>query len=98
MDIKDGRGRPLEEVVIRLTPDEMTDLLVGTSEMDDGTSDHVYMRDRDGSALAIYLEGEHRQPLDRAADWWVGPILLLALLLLVIGAFSVARSIVGLLF
>lgn len=98
MEIRDGQGRSLQEVVIRLSADEMADLLVATSEVDDGTADHVFLRDPGGSALAIYPEGEESRALERASDWWVGPILLLVVLLIVIGAFAVARSLVGLLF
>lgn len=98
MDIKDGRGHDLEEVVLRLSSDEMADLLVATSEVDDGTADHVFLRDASGRTLAIYPDREESQPLERASDWWVGPLLLGVILLLVIGAFSVARSLVGLLF
>lgn len=98
MDIKDAQGRTLKEVVIRLSPEEMADLLVATSEVDDGTSDHLYLRDPQGFTLAIYREGEESKPLEHASDWWVGPILLIVILLLVIGAFAVARGVVGLLF
>ena len=36
VEILDAQGRTLEEVTIRLTPDEVADLMVGASSIDDG--------------------------------------------------------------
>ncbi|MGI8427553.1 MAG: hypothetical protein ACR2FO_09310 [Actinomycetota bacterium] len=98
MEIKDSRDRVIDEITVRLTRKELTELFLAASDVEGGTADHVYLRDQHGSAMAIYLDAAGKKPLERASDWWVGPILLLALALLIIGAFTVARGFVSLLF
>ena len=98
MDIRDSHNRVVAEVTVRLTRDELTDLFLGASDVEEGTADHVYLRDKAGSTMAIYMDAGDSRALERGTDWWVGPILLFALVLLVIGAFTVARGLVGLLF
>ncbi|MGH2772354.1 MAG: hypothetical protein ACRDIU_04360 [Actinomycetota bacterium] len=98
MELTDASGKPLQEVTVRLSGREVTDLLVAASEMDDGTRDHTVIRDQDGSLLAVYLDRPEAGPIEKAMDWWVGPIVLLAVVLVVIGAFTVARGLLRLLF
>ncbi|MDQ4149943.1 MAG: hypothetical protein M3164_08165 [Actinomycetota bacterium] len=98
MEISDPRGRNLTEVTVHLTEDEITELLVAASELDDRTSDHALLRDRDGSTLAVYRRTDEKGPLERGTDWWVGLAVLLLVILVVVGAYTVARSILGLLF
>lgn len=98
MELTDSSGRALNEVTVRLTAGEVTELLVAASEIDDGTTDHHLVRDPDGSALALYVERDDATPLERGMDWWVGPVLLLVAIFILIGIFTVARGVVGLLF
>src|SRR6266550_1944645 len=87
VDITDDRGRALEEVTLRLNPQEVADLLVGASSIDDGAADHAVVRDPDsGRSVALYLaeEGEPTD-LERQTDWWVGPIVLVVVLFVAVG-------------
>lgn len=100
MDITDDRGRSLEEVTLRLNPQEVADLLVGASSIDDGEADHAVVRDPDsGRSVALYRsqEGESTA-LERQTDWWVGPIILLVVLFVAVGAFTIARGLIHSLF
>ena len=81
-----------------LSTDEITELLVGASQMDDGSRDHALLRDHAGTVLAVYRDDAKASPLKKGTDWWVGPILLLTALLLLVGIFTIARGVVGLLF
>ncbi|MGH2732039.1 MAG: hypothetical protein ACRDJG_03700 [Actinomycetota bacterium] len=98
MEILDARGRNLEEVVLSLSREELGELMVGASQVDDGSSEHAVVRDRGGRAVALYLASDEPPPLARHTDWWLGPIILVAVLLIAIGAYTVARELVDLLF
>lgn len=98
MELRDGAGKILDEVTVRLGPDEVTELLVAASKLDDGFSDHALMRSRGGSTLALYSTEEAPTALQRGMDWWVGPLVLLAVLLLAVGAYTIARGIIVLIF
>ncbi|HEU5001334.1 MAG TPA: hypothetical protein VFW71_00955 [Actinomycetota bacterium] len=96
MDIEDDRGRTLEEVTLHLNPAEVADLLVGASSLDDGGADHAVVRDPEsGRSVALYLAGENdKTPLERQSDWWVGPIILIVVLFLAVGAYTIARGLI----
>jgi hypothetical protein len=98
MEIKDSRGRTLNEVTVRLSEDEVTELLVAASELEDASIDHAMLRDRGGSTLAVYRQTDDKTPLQRGADWWVGLAILLLVVLLTVGAYTIARSVMDLLF
>ncbi|MEX2586813.1 MAG: hypothetical protein WD602_02320 [Actinomycetota bacterium] len=98
MELRDPGGKQLREVTVRLDGDEVTELLVAASELDDGTSDHALLRSRDGVALAVYRTDNGPSALQSGTDWWMGPLVLLALVLLVVGAYTIARGIVVLIF
>lgn len=96
MDIQDDRGHSLEEVTLRLTQAEVADLLVGASSLDDGAADHAVVRDpQSGRSVALYLADEDEAtPLERQSDWWVGPIILIVVLFLAVGAYTIARGLI----
>lgn len=98
MEIRDARGRQIPEAVLRMSKEEVTNLLVETSQVDDGTKEHALIRDQSGTTLAIYVETQEPPPLDRHTDWWAGPLILFLILLVLMGAFTLARGIVSLLF
>ena len=99
MDILDAQGNRLEEVLIRLNGEEVADFLVGASSIDDGGADHAVIRDHDGHSVALYLgEADDETPIDRQSDWWVGPIILLVVVFMAAGAYTLARALVHLLF
>lgn len=98
MEILDADGRRLEEVTARLTPEEITELLLAASRLDDGSEHHAILRDAEGTTLALYEATDEAPPLARHVDWWLGPIVLLLAILLIAGAFAVARGVLRLLF
>ena len=98
MKIQDARGRELNEATVQLEPEEVTDLLVSASQLDDGSVDHAVLRDTSGTALALYCRTEDLEPLERQVDWWLGPAILLVVVLMAVGAFTIARGILGMLF
>jgi hypothetical protein len=98
MEIKDSRGRTLNEVTIRLSDEETTELLVAASQLDDASVEHAMLRDKAGYTLAVYRDTDQPSPLQRGTDWWVGLVVLLVVLLVTVGAYTIARGIIGLLF
>lgn len=98
MQINDPGGRRLEEVTVRLEPGEVTELLVMASQLDEGRQNHAILRDESGTSLALYRDSGEPAPLERHFDWWLGPVVLAAVVLMGVGAFTIARGIVSLLF
>lgn len=98
MKIQDARGQALEEVTLRFNSEEITELLVAASQIEDGSMDHALIRDRSGLTVGIYSLSDDDEPLERHMDWWVGPVLLLLVILLGAGAFTLARGVISLLF
>ncbi|MEO7804192.1 MAG: hypothetical protein ABIS18_07350 [Actinomycetota bacterium] len=99
MQIKDQDGKDVSEATLRMSKQEIVELLVATSEIDDGTADHAFMRDQTGRTLAVYLDDPvDLDPLERGTDWWIGLLILAIVLLVVVGAFTLARSVIDLLF
>lgn len=98
MELRDSGGKALSEVTMRLNEKELTELLVAASELEDGSKDHALLRSPDGVALAVYRTDEAPSALQSGTDWWVGPLVLLAVILLVVGAYTVARGLVILVF
>lgn len=99
MDILDAQGRKLQEVLIRLDEAEIADFLVGASSIDDGSADHAVIRDVEGRSVALYLGAPGDQtPIERQSDWWVGPIILVLVVVMAAGAYTLARGLVHVLF
>jgi hypothetical protein len=99
VEITDAEGHPLEEVTIRLSPEEVATLMVGASSLDDGNADHAVIGDDEGRSLALYLgEAGDATPLDRQSDWWVGPIILVVAVFVITGAYTLAEGLIHLLF
>lgn len=97
MEITDDRGRSLTEVTVRLSEEEVTDLLVAASDLEGDGAEHAMLRSPDGTTLAVYRATDEPTPLQRGTDWWVGPLVLVAVILLVVGAYTIGRGIVDLL-
>ncbi len=88
----------MTEVTLRLSGEEITELLVAASEVEDGTKDHALIRDGAGAEFAIYRDESVAEPLPRGTDWWLGPVILIGVLLMLVGAFTITRGLVNLLF
>jgi hypothetical protein len=98
MEIKDSRGRTLNEVTLRLSDDETTELLVAASQLEDASIEHAMLRDKGGSTLAVYRDTDQPGPLQRGTDWWLGIAVLLLVVLVTVGAYTIARGVIELLF
>lgn len=98
MKIQDPRGKVIIEATVQLSDEELTEVLVAASQIEDGSLDHAVVTDSAGNSLALYKQSDALQPLERQVDWWLGPVLLLIVLLTGIGIFTVARSLLELLF
>jgi hypothetical protein len=98
VEIRDPQGRPLLEVTVHLTEGEISDLLVAASEIEEGAAAHAVLRDEAGNALALYRRSEEPGPLARQTDWLIGPAILLAVILMAVGAFTMARGLLRILF
>ncbi|MGH2813284.1 MAG: hypothetical protein ACRDI1_11325 [Actinomycetota bacterium] len=98
MRIQDGRGRSLVEVTLELEEPEVTELMVAASQLEDGSVGHAMVTDAQGNAVALYRRSRDLEPLERQVDWWLGPLILVAVMLMGAGAFTVVRAIVQALF
>lgn len=81
-----------------MSQEEMTELMVAASELEGGEVSHAIVRDSQGNAVAIYPDPKEPEPIERQVDWWLGPLLLVLVLLMAIGAFTLARGFVAMLF
>lgn len=98
MEIRDGQGHPLPEVTVHLSEAEVSDLLVAASEIETGDRGHAVLRDEAGNALALYRATDEPGPLARQTDWLIGPAILVAVVLMLVGAYTVARGFLRILF
>jgi hypothetical protein len=98
MEIRDHRGQPIDEATVTLDPEEVTSLLVAVSELEDSKA-HVVVKKGQGPSLALYRsEAAPDSPLEAQSDWWLGPLLLIIVIFTIIGAFTIARAVVNLIF
>jgi hypothetical protein len=99
MRIEDRRGEPVEEATISVDDEELIDLLQGLADLVEGTREHVHITDSSvGRAQLVFRRctGEEVEPLERQMDWWVGPLVLFAILFLSIGIVTFIRWAAGL--
>jgi hypothetical protein len=96
--IQDSRGRTIPEVTLQLQDEEVTELMVAASQLEEGSVSHAIVRDPTGNAVALYMRSDEFEPLERQVDWWLGPLILIVIVLIAVGAFTVVRGIIGLLF
>lgn len=98
MKIEDRSGQPLPEVTVTVDDQELVDLLQGLADVIEGDRPHLHFRQRGGPQLVVRRTAEaDADPLGRAIDWWVGPLVLFGVVFLVVGAVTVVRWAVGLL-
>lgn len=98
MQIEDRSGESLAEATVSLDDEELIDLLQGLADVVEGTREHLHFQQVGGPQLVVRRATDSQDdPLGRGLDWWVGPLVLLAILFIVIGAATVIRWAVGLL-
>ncbi len=98
MKIEDRRGDALPEATITVDEQELIDLLQGLADVVEGSREHLHFSQLGGPQLVVRrrIEGED-DPLGRQLDWWLGPLVLVGVILLVVGAATAIRWISSLL-
>lgn len=95
--IEDRRGEPVEETTVTVDDDELIDLLQGLADLVEGKREHLHFQQLGGPQLVVQrATAEEAAPIERQVDWWVGPLVLFAVVFLIIGAITVVRWAVGL--
>ena len=97
MKIEDQRGESLTEATITVDEAEMIDLLQGLADVVEGSREHLHFKQLGGPQLVVRraIEGED-DPLGRQIDWWLGPLILIGVIVLVVGVATVIKWIAGL--
>lgn len=98
MKIEDREGEQLAETTVTVDDRELVDLLQGLADIIEGDRPHLHFSQPGGPQLVVRRDAEGgAEPLLKQMDWWVGPLVLLAVLFIVVGAATVVRWAVGLL-
>jgi hypothetical protein len=96
--IEDRSGTSLEEATVTVDDAELVDLLEGIADVVEGKRAHLHFNQLGGPQLVVRrTEDADADPLQRSLDWWVGPLILLAVVLLLVGAVTAIRWVAGLL-
>ena len=97
MKIEDQRGESLTEATVTVDDAELMDLLQGLADVVEGSREHLHFNQIGGPQLVVRraAEGED-DPLKRQLDWWLGPLILIAVIVLVVGVATVIKWISGL--
>ncbi|MEA2516721.1 MAG: hypothetical protein QOG16_559 [Actinomycetota bacterium] len=98
MRIEDRSGEPLTEATVTVDDQELMDLLQGLADVVEGTREHLHFNQLGGPQLVVRrgLEDDD-DPLGRQVDWWLGPLVLVGVVLVILGAATLIRWIAGLL-
>ena len=97
MRIEDRTGESLPEATVSVDEQELIDLLEGIADVVEGTRDHLHFSQLGGPQLVVRRATEDDpDPIGRQLDWWVGPLILLGVLFVVLGAATFIRWAIGL--
>ena len=98
MKIEDRRGESLPEATVTVDDDEIISLLQGLADVIEGKRTHLHFSQPGGPQLVVRPAAEEdSDPLGRQTDWWMGPLVLIAILFIVLGAATFVRWAAGLL-
>jgi hypothetical protein len=98
MKIEDHRGETLREATVVVDDNELIDLLQGLADVLEGSREHLHFAQLGGPQLVVRRVNEaEADPLRRQMDWWWGPLVLTAAVLIVVGAINLVGWAVGLL-
>jgi hypothetical protein len=88
----------MDEATVTVDDAELLDLLEGIADVVEGKRGHLHFNQLGGPQLVVRRSDEaDADPLARSLDWWVGPLILIAVILLIVGAVTAIRWIAGLL-
>ncbi|MDQ3957431.1 MAG: hypothetical protein M3273_03820 [Actinomycetota bacterium] len=97
MKIEDRQGESLREATVTVDDEELIDLLQGLADVIEGKREHLHFSQLGGPQLVVRRTSEaDDDPLGRQLDWWMGPLILVGLVFVVVGGFTVVRWAVGL--
>ena len=97
MRIEDRSGESLPEATVSVDDQELIDLLEGIADVVEGSREHLHFSQLGGPQLVVRRTTEtDPDPIGRQLDWWVGPLILVAVIFVVIGAATFVRWAVGL--
>lgn len=97
MRIEDQRGEPVNEATVTVDDAELIDLLQGLADVIEDKRPHLHFAQAGGPQLVVRRSSEDAvDPIERQRDWWVGPLVLVGLLFVIVGAVTVVRWAVGL--
>lgn len=97
MKIEDRHGEPLTEATVTVDDQELMDLLQGLADVVEGSREHLHFNQLGGPQLVVRkAHGDDDDPLGRQLDWWLGPLVLVAVVLLIVGLFTFIGWISGL--
>lgn len=97
MKIEDRQGESLVEATVTVDEHELIDLLQGLADVVEGKREHLHFSQLGGPQLVVRTTGEaDDDPLGRQLDWWMGPLILVGVVFVVIGAVTVVRWAAGL--
>jgi len=98
MKIEDRRGESLSEATVTVDDEELIDLLQGLADVVEGTREHLHFNQVGGPQLVVRRDAEgDADPIGRQLDWWVGPLILVGILFVIIGAVTFVRWAINLL-
>ncbi|MDQ3914129.1 MAG: hypothetical protein M3323_02185 [Actinomycetota bacterium] len=98
MKIEDRQGESLHEATVTVDDEELVDLLQGLADVIEGKRPHLHFSQLGGPQLVVRRAAEAEDdPLGRQLDWWMGPLILVGLVFVVVGAYTVVRWAAGLL-
>jgi hypothetical protein len=98
MKIEDRQGESLTEATVTVDDEELVDLLQGLADVIEGKREHLHFSQLGGPQLVVRRTAQAEDdPLGRQLDWWMGPLILVGLVFVVIGAATVVRWAAGLL-
>ncbi len=98
MKIEGRNGETVSETTVSVDDAELIDLLQGLADVVEGKREHLHFAQPGGPQLVVRRVDEgDPDPLRRQMDWWVGPLVLVSVVLIVVGAATVIRWASGLL-
>jgi hypothetical protein len=98
MKIEDRNGHTVPEATVSVDDAELIDLLQGLADVVERKREHLHFTQPGGPQLVVRRVDEgDPDPLRKQMDWWVGPLVLVSIVLVVVGAATVIRWATGLL-